>query len=224
MLLQKYVTCRSPLLSCDCFFQQHPFTEVCSSSSPHTLVGPERSPENSSLHTHTSIHKWYGREASVHSARSKWHSLCLSGGIRLEDRFRDCCILFFFFSREIEVGGRSRERDGGLWGFWEGGVSRRWRLHHWIHPETLTVFPFSLAFQPPHQHQAALHSAHSRSTSFFFSIHHDWCLPMAHTLACSLSMTLSLFSCPPPPPTPSSLPQSPCYGARKRGSGGINHC
>ena len=112
MLLQKYVTCRSPLLSCDCFFQQHPFTEVCSSSSPHTLVGPERSPENSSLHTHTSIHKWYGREASVHSARSKWHSLCLSGGIRLEDRFRDCCILFFFFPWNRGWGQEQGERWG----------------------------------------------------------------------------------------------------------------
>ena len=212
MLLQKYVTCRSPLLSCDWFFLQHPFTEVCSSSSPHTLVGRERSPENSA-YTHASIHKWYGREASVHSARSKWHSLCLSSGIRLEDRFRDCCILFFPWN--WGWGQKQGERWGGCGDFEkEGWAEGEGSIAEHIQKPSLSPL-FLLLFTPTSAPGCTafcsqpLHLLPSSSPSTTADAYRR------HTLACSLPMTLSLFSCPPPPPLYPNLP------AMERGNGAL---
>ena len=86
-------------------------------------------------------------------------------------------IVASFFFREIEVEDRSRERDGGVVGILRRRGEQKVKAPSLNTSRNPLCLPFFSCFSPPHQHQAALHSAHSLSTSFLLLLHPPRLMP-----------------------------------------------
>lgn len=122
-----------------------------------------------------------------------------------------------YMSSEIHLWNRGQNSQERIWGFGGGRVSTRWRCSPSLNT---TSNHHSLPTAVLHINIPWLHCMLTASPSPFLFLHqadaYRW-----HTLACSLSITLSLFSLF--PLHPPFAPLLACEES-KRGSGEINHC
>jgi len=202
MLPHKYVICQSPLL---CLSSHSTHLLKCAYTAAACTSRTRKITWEHSLHTHTHTHntqthkntQWDKQEASVPMAEAQ--SVFVKCDPSPErQHFSDFWVLFSEI--EVEDGGDRNRGRKRMWGFWGRGVIRRWRLlfwdavHHWMlrmQASESSLFPVF------HPHISTwLHCILLTASPPPSSLPPPQLMPTDGTLepACSLSMTLSLFS------------------------------